>query len=86
MSISKRAIKYGANVIIIDDFMKAGGTAKGMVDMMKEFDAQVKGIGVMIATQDPKQKLVEDYIPLMILEKVSESSGIININPNEKLI
>jgi len=86
MSISKRAIKFGANVIIIDDFMKAGGTAKGMVDMMKEFDAHVKGIGVMIATKEPILKLVEDYIPLMILENVIETSGSIKIYPNEKLI
>ena len=35
----KRAIKNGANVILIDDFMKGGGTAKGMIDIMKEFDA-----------------------------------------------
>ena len=86
MSISKRAIRNGSHVIIIDDFMKAGGTAKGMMDMMKEFDAQVKGIGVMIATKEPKHKLVERYIPLLILEGVEENTGKIKIVPNHNLL
>jgi len=86
MSISKRALKSGAKVVVIDDFMKAGGTAKGMMDMMKEFDAQVMGIGVMIATREPSNKLVEDYIPLLILEGVDEITKRIRVYPNEKLI
>lgn len=86
MSISKRAIKTGANVIIIDDFMKAGGTAKGMIDMMKEFEADVVGIGVMIATKEPKEKVVKDYVPLLILDQVDEKNKIINIYANERLI
>ncbi|QEK11073.1 pur operon repressor [Crassaminicella thermophila] len=86
MSISKRAIKNGANVIIIDDFMKAGGTAKGMMDMMNEFDANVVGVGVMIATKEPKEKIVKDYVPLLILDKVDEKSKTIHVYPNEYLI
>lgn len=86
MSISKRAIRNGANVIIIDDFMKGGGTVKGMIDMMKEFEANVRGIGVMIATKEPSHKIVEDYIPLLILEKVDQVNGKVYISPNEMLI
>ncbi|MFZ5966679.1 MAG: pur operon repressor [Bacillota bacterium] len=85
MSISKRAMKTGASVLIIDDFMKGGGTAKGMIDMMKEFDAKVKGIGVMIATKEPKDKLVENFVPLLILEQIHEGSKKIYIHPNENL-
>lgn len=86
MSLSRRAIKPGSKVIIIDDFMKAGGTAKGIVDMMKEFDAEVAGIGVLIATKEPEKKVVHDYIPLLILEEVQEEKGEINIYPNESLL
>lgn len=84
MYISKRAIKDGANVLIIDDFMKAGGTAKGLLDLMKEFDATVKGIGVMISTKQPDEKLVDGYLPLIILDSVDDSESI-NIYPNEDL-
>lgn len=86
MSVSKRAIKNGANVIIIDDFMKAGGTAKGMVDIINEFEGNVKGIGVMIATKEPKEKLVQDYVPLLVLDRVDPIQQEICIFPNERLI
>ena len=85
MSLSKRAMERGAEVLIIDDFMKAGGTARGMVDLMKEFDAKVAGIGVMITTTKPEEKLISNYIPLMFLEGVDEKSGKVRIKPNEKL-
>ena len=85
MSLSRRAMKLKAKVVIIDDFMKGGGTAKGMKDMMKEFDAEVKGIGVLVETTTPVQKKVQDYIPLLILEDVIEESGEVIIYPNPKL-
>lgn len=86
MSLSKRAMERGAGVLIIDDFMKAGGTARGMVDLMKEFDARVEGIGVMITTTKPSEKLVSNYIPLMYLEGVDEKSGKVSIKPNNRLL
>lgn len=86
MSLSRRAIKPGSRVIIIDDFMKAGGTAKGMMDMMKEFDAHVEGIGVLIATKEPEKKLINEYSSLLILEEVQENHQLINIYPNPTLV
>ncbi len=85
MSLSKRAMERGAGVLIIDDFMKAGGTARGMVDLMKEFDARVVGIGVMITTTKPEEKLVSNYIPLMYLEGVDEKTGKVSLRPNDRL-
>jgi purine operon repressor len=85
MSLSRRAMKPKARVVIIDDFMKGGGTAKGMKDMMKEFDAEVKGIGVLVETVTPAEKKVEDYIPLLILEEVVEETGEVTIHPNPEL-
>ena len=32
--------------LIIDDFMKAGGTFNGMISLLEEFKATVAGIGV----------------------------------------
>ncbi|SDJ82953.1 pur operon repressor [Natronincola ferrireducens] len=86
MSLSRRAIPPNSRVIIIDDFMKAGGTARGMMDMMKEFDTQVEDIGVLIATKEPDTKLVKDYIPLLILDEENLKEGIIHIQPNPNLI
>jgi len=35
MSLSRRSLKDNAKVLLVDDFMKGGGTAKGMADMME---------------------------------------------------
>ncbi len=32
MSLSRRAVKQGRRALIIDDFMKGGGTLKGLID------------------------------------------------------
>ncbi|NTW70749.1 MAG: pur operon repressor [Eubacteriaceae bacterium] len=81
MTLSKRAMKKDASVIIVDDFMKGGGTAMGIVNLMKEFDATVKGISVLIASKDPDNKLVKEYKPLLVLESLDQFNEIIDIRP-----
>jgi len=86
MSLSKRALKKNAKVILVDDFMKGGGTAVGMVNLMKEFEAEVKGISVLISAKKPEAKMIEAYKPLLVLEKLDQNTGEIVIYPfeNEK--
>lgn len=83
MYLPKKAIKANSSVIIIDDFMKAGGTAKGIVDMMKEFDSKVVGIGVFIATKEPQQKLVSQYVSVLQLNGIDEKQGLIDIQSGD---
>lgn len=81
MSLPKRAIAPGARVLIIDDFMKAGGTARGMMDLVQEFGAQTVGLGVVVATAEPQRKLVNDYQALLILAGTDDSSKAVDIKP-----
>lgn len=81
MSLAKRAVPAGARVLIIDDFMKAGGTARGLVDLAQEVGAQVVGTGVLVATSEPQEKLVEDYVALLILHAVDEHTKKTDIRP-----
>lgn len=81
MSLSKRAMKKGANVIIVDDFMKGGGTITGIINMMAEFEAEVKGISVLIVQKEPKKKLVERFDPLLIMDRLEPDNGKIHIAP-----
>lgn len=82
MSLSRRAIVAGARVLVIDDFMKAGGTARGLVDLMGEFDAEVVGVGVLIETAAPEEKLVDDYTSLVVLEAVRERPKEVVVRPS----
>ena len=68
MSLPRKAVKPGSKVILIDDFMRGGGTIKGMTQLMNEFGAEVIGTGVFITTSTPEKKLVDDYISLIEID------------------
>ncbi|MBS2967263.1 pur operon repressor [Metabacillus sp. KIGAM252] len=70
MVLAKRSLREGSNVLIIDDFMKAGGTINGMVSLLDEFQAKVAGIGVLVETQGVEERLVDEYISLVKLTGV----------------
>lgn len=74
MSLSRRALKEEAKVLIIDDFMRAGGTIHGMMDLLSEFRATVKGVGVFVESDEVEEHLVEDYISLARLTHVDSRS------------
>lgn len=71
MSLARRSLKPGSNVLIIDDFMKAGGTARGMMDLLTEFQANVVGIGVLVEAEEVEERLVDEYISITRLSKVN---------------
>lgn len=81
MSLPRRALVPGSKVIIIDDFMKAGGTARGIADLANEVDVKVVGTGVLIATHEPEKKLVEEYLALLMLHDVDQHTKKIDIRP-----
>src|SRR5690625_3081367 len=73
MVLPKRALKEGAKVCIIDDFMKAGGTINGMKSLLEEFDAEVKAIGVLAEADDEEdERVVDDYTSLIKITHVDD--------------
>lgn len=82
MSLSKRSVKKGSRCIFVDDFMKAGGTANGIIDLMKEFECKVVGIGVLVESSSLNKRLVENYVSILKLEAVDEENGQIHIIPS----
>ncbi|GAA0467256.1 pur operon repressor [Alkalibacillus silvisoli] len=82
MALAKRSIPEGSNVLLVDDFMKAGGTIKGMENLMEEFNATVKGIGVLAEAEDEdEERRVDDYISLLKIQEVDERTEAIKIVP-----
>lgn len=86
MSLSRRAINQNTRSIFIDDFMKAGGTANGIIELMREFENEVIGIGVLIETKEPEHKLVNNYISLLTLDEVCEETDTIKIEPSKLFV
>ncbi|WP_010197989.1 phosphoribosyltransferase family protein, partial [Bacillus sp. m3-13] len=85
MVLAKRSLETGSNVLIIDDFMKAGGTVSGMVNLLAEFQANVAGIGILVESENIEERLVDDYVSLAKLEKVSERDRQIEVQQGNYL-
>jgi purine operon repressor len=83
MSLARRALKEESRVLIIDDFMKAGGTIQGMVDLLHEFRAVVAGVGVFVESGevDHEERLLHDYISLARLTEVDLKTRHITVQP-----
>jgi purine operon repressor len=86
MALPKRALKPGSKVLVIDDFMKGGGTAKGMADLIKEFGAHHVGTGVLVEMAEPQKKTVSDYVSILVLYSVDEDRRLIDVRPSQRLV
>ncbi len=86
MSLPRRSLLPGQRALIIDDFMKGGGTLKALSSMMREFGVEVAGAGVIMATREPRMKRIKDYSALMTLGKVDEEAGFADIRPSDWLL
>lgn len=79
MALSKRSLQENAKVLIVDDFMKAGGTITGMINLLDEFQAVVAGIGVLVESEYPEERLIDEYVSLVKLTDVDVKEKKINV-------
>lgn len=79
MSLAKRSLKEGSNVLIIDDFMKVGGTIRGMINLVDEFQSHVAGIGVLVEAEHKEEKLVDSYISMTRLSEVNTKEKLVKV-------
>lgn len=86
MSLPRRSLPPGGRVLVVDDFMRGGGTAKGLVDLVREFDSTPAGIAVAVATSRPSRKRVTGYMPLFVLSRVDEASRWVELRANPELL
>lgn len=82
MTLARRALKSKSNVLIVDDFMRAGGTARGMMDLLQEFEATVQGVGVLVeAGGAEEEQLIDEYVSLARLTSVDPKTREIRMSP-----
>ena len=80
MVLSKKSLKRDSKVLIVDDFMKAGGTVNGMINLIEEFDANVAGIAVLVEAENSEERLVDEYLSLIKLTDVNMKDKTIKVN------
>lgn len=81
MHLARRALPAGAKVLLVDDFMKGGGTARGMMNLMGEFQASVAGACILVETREPTEKNVPGCLSLVRLNSVDEAEKLIDVEP-----
>ncbi|MCR1902384.1 pur operon repressor [Lactobacillus taiwanensis] len=85
MELAKRLLPEGSNVLIVDDFMKGGGTLTGMEELVKEFKGTVAGMCVLCETRYASQKVVDDYQSLIKITEVDRNKKLIKVRPGNFL-
>ncbi|MGX7092885.1 pur operon repressor [Hutsoniella sourekii] len=61
MELPKDSLEAGSRVLIVDDFLRNGGTIRGMVSLLEEFDSHPVGICVFAENSGPKAKDLPHY-------------------------
>ena len=70
MSLAKKSMKPKTKSIFIDDFLKGGGTAQGIKELLMEFDCELVGIGVLVESNEVHEKLIDEYISIIEVNSV----------------
>ncbi|WP_088780510.1 pur operon repressor, partial [Streptococcus pneumoniae] len=65
MFLSKRSLKAGSRVLIVDDFLKGGGTVNGMISLLREFDSELAGVAVFADNAQEEREKQFDYKSLL---------------------
>ena len=78
-------MKENQKALIVDDFLKGGGTAGGMVELMREFSVKVVGMAFVMSTVAPEKKRISGEKALMTLEVTDGEPPAAMVRPAEWL-
>lgn len=82
MALPKRALPSSARVLVIDDFMKAGGTARGMAELAEGGWCQSCRKSIFHCDAGArKRKMIDDYTALFVLKDIDTENRKIDISP-----
>ncbi len=73
MFLSKRSLPAGSRVLIVDDFLKGGGTIRGMISLLDEFDSSLAGVAVFADNAQEKREAF-DYRSLLRVTRIDVDS------------
>ena len=80
MELSKRSLSSGSNVLIVDDFFKAGGTISGLRSLVQEFDCTTAGAVVLCESGVSEHDIV-DFESILYLYEIDSKESVIKAKP-----
>lgn len=79
MFLSKRSLAPNSRVLIVDDFLKGGGTISGMASLLQEFDSTLVGVAVFANnSQEPKRASFE-YKSLLNVSEIDVATNRVTV-------
>ncbi|MDE1855178.1 MAG: adenine phosphoribosyltransferase [Candidatus Micrarchaeota archaeon] len=69
IEVHEDAVEKGSRVLIVDDLLATGGTAKAAADLMQKVGARVVGLGFLVELGDMKGKKKLDGARIVSLAK-----------------
>lgn len=78
MFLSKRSLKAGSHVLIVDDFLKGGGTITGMISLLSEFDSELAGVAVFADNAQANRDYL-DYKSLLKVTNIDVKANTIDV-------
>lgn len=79
MTLSKRSLSIGQNVLIVDDFMKGAGTINGMRSLVHEFDCLLAGVAVFLEGPFKGERLIDDYKSILKVDRIDIANRSIDV-------
>ena len=79
MVLSKRTLKEGLRVLVVDDFLRAGGSITGVFNLMEEFQAKVVGVSVLVEAKQVENRRFNDYTSILSVSDIDEYNQSFNI-------
>ena len=79
MFLSKRSLKAGSRVLIVDDFLKGGGTISGMVSLLAEFDSELAGVAIFADNASARSKDLFDHKSLLRVTNIDVAENKIEV-------
>lgn len=74
MELSKRSLQRGARVVVVDDFMKGGGTVNGMRNLIDEFDCHLIGATVLAEAGENRSAKNDWATSLLDVQKINSQA------------
>lgn len=81
MELSRRSLERGSRVVIVDDFLKGGGTVNGMKSLIEEFDAELVGATVIAENIYQGTRSIDNYTTLLKVDSVNVEDRTIQVVP-----
>lgn len=79
MFLSKRSLKAGSRVLIVDDFLKGGGTINGMISLLGEFDSELAGVAVFADNAQEKRDQLFSYKSLLKVTNIDVKANHVDV-------